>query len=93
MKAQGRQVGVRELKNSLSGYLRRVAAGETIVVTDRGREVARLVPAAWPTGLIDMARRGELIPPARARRRVRHPAPWRRGEPLLSDIVIADRHR
>lgn len=36
------EVGVRELKNQLSRYLDRVQAGEDIIVTDRGRPVARL---------------------------------------------------
>ena len=31
------RVGIRELKSRLSHYLERAAAGETIVVTDRGR--------------------------------------------------------
>jgi len=39
------QVGVRELKNRLSRYLKRVKEGEEIVITDRGRSVARIVPA------------------------------------------------
>jgi prevent-host-death family protein len=38
------QVGVRELKQNASAVLRRVAAGESLVVTDRGRPVARLSP-------------------------------------------------
>ncbi len=38
-------VGVRELKNRLSEYLRRVKAGEEILVTDRGKIVARLSSA------------------------------------------------
>lgn len=33
-------VGVRELKNHLSRYLRRVRAGEQLVVTERGQPVA-----------------------------------------------------
>ena len=37
-------VGIRELKNSLSRFVRRVEAGESFDVTDRGRIVARLVP-------------------------------------------------
>ncbi len=37
-------ISVRELKNHLSEYLRRVHAGEELVVTSRGKEVARLVP-------------------------------------------------
>jgi len=35
-------VGIRDLKNNLSHYLRRVQAGELVVVTDRGRPVAEL---------------------------------------------------
>jgi len=35
-------VGVRELKNRLSAYLGEVAAGEVVLVTDRGRVVAEL---------------------------------------------------
>lgn len=35
-------VGIRELKNHLSRYLRRVQAGERVLVTDRGRAVAEL---------------------------------------------------
>ncbi|MDB4913620.1 MAG: prevent-host-death family protein [Gemmatimonadetes bacterium] len=37
-------VGIRELKNNLSRFVRRVEAGESFDVTDRGRTVARLVP-------------------------------------------------
>lgn len=38
-------VGVRELRQNLSKYLDRVKAGEDLVVTEHGHEVARLVPA------------------------------------------------
>ncbi len=37
-------VGIRELKTHLSRYLRQLHAGATLVVTDRGRPVARIVP-------------------------------------------------
>ena len=40
-----RTVGSRELKNRLGRYLGLVGKGETIIVTDRGKPVARLVPA------------------------------------------------
>jgi len=36
------EVGVRDLKNNLSRYLDQVEAGVEIVVTDRGRPIARL---------------------------------------------------
>ena len=38
------QIGVRELRQHASVYLARVAGGETLEVTDRGRPIARLVP-------------------------------------------------
>ena len=37
-------VPVRVLKNELSEYLRRVRGGEALVVTDRGRPIAKIVP-------------------------------------------------
>ncbi|GIX27011.1 type II toxin-antitoxin system Phd/YefM family antitoxin [Pelomicrobium sp. G1] len=45
------EVSVRELKNRLSEYLRRAAAGEEVLIKSHGRSVARLVPA--PTGRED----------------------------------------
>lgn len=64
------RVGVRELKNRLSEYLRRVDHGEVILVTDRGRPVAELrkpslVPSGWeeidvPSGLWDLCARGAV---------------------------------
>jgi prevent-host-death family protein len=47
-------VGIRELKAKLSEYLSRAAAGEDIVVTDRGRPIVRLVPFSQD----DMLQRG-----------------------------------
>ena len=39
-----RTVGLKRLKNKLSEYVRLAAAGETVVITDRGRRVAEIVP-------------------------------------------------
>lgn len=39
-----RAAGVREVKNKLSEFLRLVAEGETVLVTDHGRVVAQLAP-------------------------------------------------
>jgi antitoxin (DNA-binding transcriptional repressor) of toxin-antitoxin stability system len=41
---QMRSVGVKLLKNKLSEYLRLAAGGETVLVTDRDRVVAELIP-------------------------------------------------
>jgi prevent-host-death family protein len=38
------RVGIRELRDRLSGYLERARAGEQIEITDRGRPIAMLVP-------------------------------------------------
>ena len=48
-----RTVGSRELKNRLGSYLGLVGKGETIIVTDRGKPVARLLPPS--------ARQGEAV--------------------------------
>jgi prevent-host-death family protein len=40
-----RSVGVRELRQNLSRHLARVKSGESLVVTERGRQVALLVPS------------------------------------------------
>ena len=42
--AQTARVGIRELRQNLSVYLRRVLAGETLEVTDHGNAVALLTP-------------------------------------------------
>ena len=55
-------VGIKTLKNKLSEYVRAAAAGETVLVTDRGRVVAELVA---PRVLVDASpaeqKMGELI--------------------------------
>lgn len=43
-----RVVGVRELRQHLSRYLVHVKDGESFVVTEHGREVARLIPSGAP---------------------------------------------
>jgi prevent-host-death family protein len=56
------KVGVRELRQNLSRYLDRIKAGETLVVTEHGREVARLVPLASNAYAEVAARFGADIP-------------------------------
>ena len=60
-----KSVGLRELKNRLSEYIREVRSGEAVLVTDRGDVVAELVPPGqrpdergFPSGLMALARRG-----------------------------------
>jgi prevent-host-death family protein len=85
------QVGVRDLKASLSAYLRRVAEGESVVVTDHGRPVARLVPPDVPERLSQLIREGRLnwtgrrLAPRRSRPKLRS------GRTTLADILLRDR--
>lgn len=53
------RVGVRELRRQASAILRRVAAGETVEITDRGRPVAVLL-RTMPSGLARLEREGLL---------------------------------
>ena len=72
-----RSVGLKVLKNRLSEYVRIAAAGETVLVTDRDRVVAELVPPrAGPRQPVTDAQWGDLI-----RRGIVTPAA-RSGEPL-----------
>ena len=53
MEGERQRVGVRELRQNLSVYLRKVAGGETLEVTGRDRPVAILAPlpeASTPLG-------------------------------------------
>jgi prevent-host-death family protein len=56
-------VGVRELRQRASELLRRVEAGETIEVTDRGRPVALLTPAPEGSPLERLRASGETDAP------------------------------
>lgn len=53
---------VSKLKASLSEYLRRVKAGEEVLVTERGRPIAKLAPVgsshALPKHLVEMEKQG-----------------------------------
>ena len=70
-----KEVGIRELKNRLSEYVRQVREGEVVMVTDRGEVVAELRPPVaqaellqkYP-GLADMVRRGLVRLPAEPHR-------------------------
>ena len=60
-------VGIRELKDRLSDYLRTVRTGEAVLVTDRGQAIAEISPlgrSALPKdthpNLVDLSRQGRV---------------------------------
>ncbi len=58
------RVGIRELRQNLSVYLRRVQTGESLEVTDRGRPVALLVPLLESTSPFErMIEAGRALAP------------------------------
>jgi len=56
-----RTVGVRELRQHASRFLREVERGETIEVTDRGRPVALLVPVPNGDSIESLLASGRLV--------------------------------
>lgn len=75
-------VGVRELRDSLSRHLASVRKGHTITVTDHGRPVARLVPVGVPTKLEQLIAEGKVTPAARRK--------GPRPEPIKASGSVSD---
>ncbi len=85
-----RSIGIKALKNRLSEYVRLAAGGETVLVTDRDRVVAELVPPGpgraerlGDAELSDAVRRGWLVPPLRTE----WPLPARSPVAPLADLL------
>ena len=85
-------VGIRELKARLSHYLRRVKGGETVLITDRGQPVGRIIPTAEPLNdrLQRMAEAGLILWSGR-KLEPRPPVARARGEQTVADLLIEDR--
>lgn len=76
------EVGVRELRDHLSRYLEQVQAGGEVVVTERGRAIARVVPVSGGRTIDKLIRDG-LVTPAQ-------PCTRRRPRPLVSAGTVSD---
>lgn len=92
-----RAIGLKVLKNKLSEYVRLAAGGETVLVTDRDRVVAELVPPRAGRGemladalLADVVRSGWLTPPTLVSREAPVRAPLAPLRELLDELA-ADR--
>ena len=85
-------VGVRELKTRLSEYLQRVKAGQTLVITERGKPVGRIIPVEKSLeerlyGLVEAGLAewdGKKFLP-------KEPTVVNRGERQVSDLVVEGR--
>ena len=89
-------VGIRELKNRLTYYLRRTTQGEELVVTDRGRPIALLQPMRSPRHVESLeARLAQLSAQGRVAAPDRKPLSRLRpvkmtGKPM-SQFILEDR--
>lgn len=85
-------VGIRELKAQISKYLRRVKEGQTLIITDHGKPIGRIIPAEQTleermqrlveAGIIKW--NGKKLEP-------RDPIAINRGPRQISDLVVEDR--
>ena len=80
-------VGIRELRQRASELIRRVEAGETVEITDRGRPVAVLVPLPdpGPTGRLRAA--GDLVQAESALDDLPEPLALERGQESPSAVL------
>ena len=88
------EVGVRELRENLRSWLDRVKAGDQVVVTERGKPVARLEAVRAESRLEELIRLGVIRPPLAKRRHEIDVSklPKLEGDgATLSDIVIQQR--
>lgn len=83
------RVGIRELKAKLSHYLERAAAGETIVVTDRGKAKAEL-RALSVDQRIQKGIEGGWITPGNGERPFREPLRLK-GRMTIAEAMAEDR--
>lgn len=81
-------IGIRELKQNASAVVARAAAGELLLVTDRGRPVARLVPLGR-SRVEEMVSAGIARPARRPLSEV--PRPEGPASTKLSDALLSDR--
>ena len=82
-----RSIGVRELRQNASRYLREVKRGETVEVTERGEPIARLVPIPEESTYERLVAEGRIRPATRDPRDLGAPLEPMPGVPLASEIL------
>lgn len=86
------QAGVRDLKTHLSSYLRQVEAGQTVVITRRGKPIGRIVPISQSTeAQLDTLDQAGLIAWNKRKLQPLAPVAQARGERTVADLLLEDR--
>ena len=86
-----RSIGIRELRQNASLYLRLVRAGEVIEVTDRGEPIAHLTPVPDESPLERMRREGRIRPAKKSASTLPMPVESEPGTTTLSAALIEAR--
>jgi prevent-host-death family protein len=87
-----RKIGIRELKSTLSECVREVKSGRTIVVTEHGRPVARIIPEVASLRVrVEALRRAGAIAWSGRWLRPAKPVGKLRGDKTVADLVVENR--
>ena len=85
------EVGIREFRDHVSRFVEAAQSGRDIVITDRGRPVARLIGVdEYPPGLQRLISRGLAEPPAMPKEPARARPPVK-AKGSVSDFVAEQR--
>ncbi|MGK2957592.1 MAG: type II toxin-antitoxin system Phd/YefM family antitoxin [Acidimicrobiales bacterium] len=82
------EVGIRELRDHLSRYLERVQVGEEVVITDRGRAIARVLPMSGERTIDRLIREGRVTPAKKPKQPAPRPI---KTAGTVSDLVAEQR--
>ena len=82
-----KRIGIRELRQNASVWIREAQHGETIEITDRGRPVARLVPVPSGDVLERLIAEGRIRPAAGDLLDLGPPLPLQPGMPTRSEVL------
>lgn len=92
MGTREKRIGIRELKSTLSECVREVKGGRTIVVTDHGQPVARIIPEAVSLrDRLDALRQAGAIAWSGRRLKMARPTGKNRGTKTVADLVGENR--
>lgn len=93
MKALEKRIGIRELKAQLSGCIRAVKQGRTLVITERGKVVCRITPVgeSLDERMDSLVSSGVVSWNGKKLKTGRPTAKVKAGSKTLAEIISADR--
>ena len=92
MATREKRIGIRELKSTLSECVREVKSGRTIVVTEHGQPVARIIPEGISLReRVEALRKAGAIAWSGRRLRPAKPVGKVRGAKTVADLIVENR--